>query len=80
VGVIDWEWAQTVSRGRGFLSPLYVVASGQVYKGSNELAEDEMRLAAIFREKGHKDSYQPRHKQMEGTEGFLCTETCKLVS
>lgn len=55
VGVIDWEWAQTVSRAEAFCSPCMMWPVSEFYDGSNELTAEELRLAAIFREKGHGD-------------------------
>ncbi|KAL4758410.1 uncharacterized protein BDW70DRAFT_162657 [Aspergillus foveolatus] len=55
VGVIDWEWAQTVSRAEAFCSPCMLWPVAKFYEGSNELADEEMRLAAIFRERGRED-------------------------
>jgi hypothetical protein len=55
VGVIDWEWSQTVSRAEAFCSPCMMWPMGKFYDGSNELATDEVRLAAIFKERGRDD-------------------------
>ena len=55
VGVIDWEWTQTVSKAEAFCSPCMMWPVAEFYDGSNELAADELRLAAIFQEKGRED-------------------------
>ncbi|KAJ5810763.1 hypothetical protein N7447_010279 [Penicillium robsamsonii] len=55
VGVIDWEWTQTVSKAEAFCSPCMMWPVAEFYNGFNELAADELRLAAIFREKGRED-------------------------
>jgi hypothetical protein len=51
VGIIDWEWTQTVSKAEAFSSPCMMWPVGEFYNGSNELEPDESRFAAIFREK-----------------------------
>ncbi|KAF7553447.1 hypothetical protein G7046_g7099 [Stylonectria norvegica] len=55
LGIIDWEWTQTVSKSEAFCSPCMTWPVGEFYKGSNALAADELRLAAIFRERGRGD-------------------------
>ncbi|KAI9856373.1 MAG: hypothetical protein M1813_009124 [Trichoglossum hirsutum] len=55
VGIIDWEWTHTVSKAEAFCSPCMMWPVGKFYSGSNELAEDELRLAAIFHERGRED-------------------------
>ncbi|KAL4788947.1 hypothetical protein BDV19DRAFT_374874 [Aspergillus venezuelensis] len=55
VGLIDWEWTRTVSRAEAFCSPCMLWPVAEFYNGSNELAAEELRLAAIFREKGRED-------------------------
>lgn len=55
VGVIDWEWTQTVSRAEAFCSPCMLWPVAEFYSGSNALAADELRLAAIYHEKGRED-------------------------
>ncbi|POR35275.1 Uncharacterized protein TPAR_04528 [Tolypocladium paradoxum] len=55
VGLIDWEWMQTVSRADAFCSPCMMWPLAEFYNGSNDLATDEMRLADIFRERGRED-------------------------
>ncbi|KAK1762608.1 hypothetical protein QBC33DRAFT_258357 [Phialemonium atrogriseum] len=54
VGIIDWEWTQTVSRAEAFCSPCMLWPVTEFYNGSNELAADELRLASIFRERAVK--------------------------
>ncbi|KAF5019751.1 hypothetical protein F66182_8236 [Fusarium sp. NRRL 66182] len=55
VGIIDWEWTQTVSREEAFCSPCMMWPVTKFYNGSNELSADEVRLAAIFRERNRED-------------------------
>ena len=55
VGIIDWEWTQTVSKAEAFCSPCMMWPLLEFYDGSNELTTDELRLAAIFQEKGRED-------------------------
>jgi hypothetical protein len=55
VGMIDWEWAQTVSKEEAFSSPCMMWPVARFYEGSNELSDDEIRFAAIFRERGRDD-------------------------
>ncbi|KAF4418775.1 hypothetical protein CFRS1_v014972 [Colletotrichum fructicola] len=55
VGIIDWEWTKTVSRAEAFCSPSMMWPISKFYAGSNELAQDELRLAEVFRERGRKD-------------------------
>ncbi|KAJ5950725.1 uncharacterized protein N7479_009138 [Penicillium vulpinum] len=55
VGVIDWEWTQTVSKAEAFCSPCMMWPVAEFYNGFNELTADKLRLAAIFREKGRED-------------------------
>lgn len=55
VGVIDWEWTQTVSKAEAFSSPCMMWPVGEFYDGSNELAAEELRLAAVFQERGRGD-------------------------
>jgi aminoglycoside phosphotransferase (APT) family kinase protein len=55
VGIIDWEWIQTVSKAEAFSSPCMMWPVGEFYDGSNELAADEIRMAAILRERGRED-------------------------
>ena len=55
VGIIDWEWTQTVSKAETFCSPCMMWPVAEFYDGSNELSADELRLAAIFHEKDRED-------------------------
>lgn len=55
VGIIDWEWTQTVSKAEAFCSPCMMWPVGEFYSGSNELDPAELRLADIFRERGRQD-------------------------
>ena len=51
VGIIDWEWTQTVSKAEAFCSPCMMWPLCEFYDGSNELTAYELRLVAIFWEK-----------------------------
>lgn len=55
VGVIDWEWTQTVPKAEAFCSPCMMWPVAEFYNGSNEFSADELRLAAIFLERGRED-------------------------
>ncbi|CAN8105502.1 unnamed protein product [Discula destructiva] len=55
IGIIDWEWAQIVSKAEAFCAPCMMWPVGDFYSGSNELAADELRLASIFLEKERDD-------------------------
>jgi len=55
IGVIDWEWTQTVSKAEAFCSPCMMWPVTKFYNGSNELDANELRLADIFRERGRED-------------------------
>ncbi|KAK1657505.1 hypothetical protein BDP55DRAFT_685559 [Colletotrichum godetiae] len=55
VGIIDWEWTRTASKVEAFSSPCMMWPLGKFYKGSNELAPDEKRLAEIFQERSRED-------------------------
>lgn len=55
VGLIYWEWTQTVSKAEAFCSPCMMWPLREFYDGSNELTTYELRLAAIFWEKGRGD-------------------------
>ncbi|KAG6227964.1 hypothetical protein E4U26_001364 [Claviceps purpurea] len=55
VGIVDWEWCKTASREEAFSSPRMMWPVGPFYDGSNELAEEELLLARVFRERGRED-------------------------
>ncbi|KAI1502336.1 hypothetical protein F5X99DRAFT_379924 [Biscogniauxia marginata] len=55
VSIIDWEWCHTVSKEDAFSSPCMMWPVAEFYDGSNELANDELRFASIFRERGRDD-------------------------
>jgi hypothetical protein len=55
VGIIDWEWTRTVSKEEAFSSPCMMWPVGRFYEGSNELSDEEVRFAEIFRERGRND-------------------------
>ncbi|KAI0452019.1 hypothetical protein F5B21DRAFT_484857 [Xylaria acuta] len=55
VGIRDWEWCQTVLKEDAFSSPCMMWPVAKFYDGSNQLTEEELRLATIFRERGRGD-------------------------
>jgi hypothetical protein len=55
VSIIDWEWCSTVSKEDAFSSPCMMWPVGEFYDGSNELTNEELRFASIFRERGRGD-------------------------
>ncbi|KAL5363031.1 hypothetical protein BJX96DRAFT_111919 [Aspergillus floccosus] len=55
VGLIDWEWTETVPKAQAFCSPCMMWPVAEFYKGSNMLTADELRLAEVFRDKGRED-------------------------
>lgn len=55
IGIIDWEWARTVSKAEAFCAPSMMWPVADFYSGSNELATDELRLASILQERGRED-------------------------
>ncbi|KAG6207437.1 hypothetical protein E4U35_000965 [Claviceps purpurea] len=55
VGIIDWESCNTVSREEAFASPQMMWPVNPFHDGSNELTEEELLLARVFREGGRKD-------------------------
>lgn len=55
VGIIDWEWCGTASQEEAFASPCMMWPVGRFYDGSNELAEEEVQLAQVLRDKGRDD-------------------------
>lgn len=55
IGIIDWEWAQTVSKAEAFCAPCMVWPVADFYSGSNKLAADELRLASILQQRGRED-------------------------
>ncbi|KAJ5081649.1 hypothetical protein NUU61_009913 [Penicillium alfredii] len=88
VGIIDWEWSQTVSKAEAFSSPCMMWPLEKFYEGSNELGTDELRLASIFRGKGREDlaKYVVDGRKVQrfffslGTESsFLDMETLHLL-
>lgn len=55
VGLIDWEWTETVPKSQAFSSPCMMWPVMEFYKGSNVLTGDELRLAEVFRNRGRGD-------------------------
>ncbi|KAK3383606.1 hypothetical protein B0T24DRAFT_715471 [Lasiosphaeria ovina] len=54
-GIIDWEFASAEAKELAFSSPCMVWPVGDFYDGSNALAEDEVRFADIFEQRGRGD-------------------------
>jgi hypothetical protein len=54
-GIIDWEFASAEAKELAFSSPCMVWPVGDFYGGSNSLAEDELRFAAVFERRGRAD-------------------------
>lgn len=67
VGIIDWEWCHTVSKSDAFSSPCMMWPVAEFYDGSNELTDDELRFASIFRERGRDDlaSYVTKGREVQ---------------
>ncbi|KAI1090546.1 hypothetical protein F5B19DRAFT_504012 [Rostrohypoxylon terebratum] len=67
VSIIDWEWCHTVSKEYAFSSPCMMWPVAEFYDGSNELADDELRFASIFRERGRSDlaSYVTKSRKVQ---------------
>jgi hypothetical protein len=55
VGIIDWDWCSTASREEAFSSPCMMWPVAAFYDGSNELAQEELFLARVLRERGRDD-------------------------
>ncbi|KAG6004502.1 hypothetical protein E4U43_000726 [Claviceps pusilla] len=55
VAIIDWECCSTTSRQEAFSSPCMMWPVAAFYDGSNELAQEELLLARVFRERGRDD-------------------------
>ncbi|KAK4164677.1 hypothetical protein QBC43DRAFT_334221 [Cladorrhinum sp. PSN259] len=55
VGVIDLEWCSTTSKEEAFSSPCMMWPVAAFYDGSNELADEELLLARVFRERSRED-------------------------
>ncbi len=54
-GVIDWEFASAEGKELAFSSPCMMWPVGKFYDGSNVLAVDEERFAAVFEKRGRAD-------------------------
>ncbi|KAK7393858.1 hypothetical protein QQX98_013359, partial [Neonectria punicea] len=54
-GIIDWEFASFEAKELAFSSPCMMWPVGDFYDGSNSLAEDELKFAAIFEQRGRAD-------------------------
>ncbi|CAL1708656.1 unnamed protein product [Somion occarium] len=55
VGIIDWEWAQSLPKSDAFASPLFLLDVARYYEGYNELSTDETFFATVLEAKGHKE-------------------------
>lgn len=55
VGVIDWEWAQTVPKSDAFAAPLFLLDMGAYYSGDNAPSDMEQTFVRVLEEKGHAD-------------------------
>ncbi|PIL33204.1 hypothetical protein GSI_04654 [Ganoderma sinense ZZ0214-1] len=53
VGIIDWEWAQTLPKEHAFAAPLFMVDVGSYYDGIDGLSDAEAQFADILERKGH---------------------------
>ncbi|KAI0013634.1 hypothetical protein F4779DRAFT_562477 [Xylariaceae sp. FL0662B] len=67
VSIIDWEWCHTVSKEDAFSSSCMMWLVAEFYDGSNELANDELRFASIFQERGRNDlaSYVTKGRKVQ---------------
>lgn len=53
VGIIDWEWAQTVPMSEAFAAPLFMLDVAKYYGGDNTLSETENMFVALLEKKGY---------------------------
>lgn len=54
-GLIDWEFASAEAKELAFSAPCMMWPVGKFYDGDNSLAEDEVRFATIFEQRGRGD-------------------------
>lgn len=54
-GIIDWEFASAEAKQLAFSSPCMMWPVGDFYDGKNELADEELEFADIFRRRGRPD-------------------------
>lgn len=54
-GLIDWEFASAEAKELAFSAPCMMWPVGKFYDGDNSLAEDEVRFATIFEQRGRQD-------------------------
>jgi hypothetical protein len=54
-GIIDWEFASTESKNLAFSAPCMMWPVGDFYDGKNDLSQDELTFAQIFRQRGRED-------------------------
>lgn len=54
-GIIDWEWASSEAKELAFSSPCMMWPVGPFYDGDNQLSEDEIEFAKIFKDRGRDD-------------------------
>ena len=55
VGVVDWEWAQTMPKRLAFSAPFFLLDVGLYFSGRNELSSDEEHFAFILEAAGRND-------------------------
>lgn len=55
VGIINWEWAQTVPMSEAFAAPLFMLSVGQYYSGDNTLSKTEELFMDVLEEKGYSE-------------------------
>lgn len=54
-GIIDWEFASTESKNLAFSTPCMMWPVENFYDGKNDLSQDELRFAQIFKQHGRHD-------------------------
>ena len=54
-GLINWEFASAKAKELAFSAPYMLWPVGKFCDGGNSLAEDEVRFATIFEQRGRKD-------------------------
>lgn len=55
VGIINWEWAQTVPMSEAFAAPLFMLNLGQYYSGDNTLSKTEELFMDVLEEKDYSE-------------------------
>ena len=54
-GIIDWEWAHTVSLAHAFNSPIVILPVARFYDGVNDIGDDKVVFARLLEERGRED-------------------------